>query len=303
MSCNDTLYLPYSCGEVTNTLYDEETPVALSLAVLWNKWAPVGKGAIPRLLGRFFGSTLRYSYISSKYGAYLVIEPTSLDVYAHMINHGKTWNEHVFDACKTFLKKGSVFYDIGANIGYMSIEMAKAFNDKVQVISFEPQPLLAHSIALSSKLNKFNNLRVFDLMLGESLGKANLYIGSHSIHASAIAREKHSLCISRPVATIDYMVETGCIPPPNVIKLDIEGGELAALAGAKKTICTNRPYIIFESDENMNRFGYSRKNIIDQIKTMGLYDFYFIHSTNCRLVKFNEENSSSCYTDILAIPL
>ncbi len=302
MPNNDNYYLPYSCGDITNTPYSENSPIALSIAALWNKWAPRGKGALPRLLGKLFGATISNSYISTKYGAYLAIEPSSLDVYVHMINHGKTWNEHVFDACKKFLKNGDVFYDIGANVGYMSIEIATIFKDQVEIISFEPQPLLAHAIALSSKLNEFNNLYVFDLMLGEKRGEADLYIGSHSIHASAVAREKHSVRIKRPVATVDFMVETGCIPPPNVIKLDIEGGELSALSGARKTIASYRPHIIFESDENMERFGYSRKDIMDQIKRMGPYDFFFISGINCEIIEFKEENSSLRYSDILAKP-
>lgn len=277
-------------------------PVPVTLARLWNKYVPRGKGWFPRLVGRLFGRKLKNHYIRTKHGACLAIEPSSLDVYVYMLNHGRVWNEPVFDACKAFLSNGSVFYDIGANIGYISMEMAKVFGDKVSVISFEPQPLLAYIIALSSKLNGFENVKVFDLMIGESRGEANLYVASHSIHASAVTREKNPTCIRRRISTIDEMVETGSIPPPNVIKLDIEGGELAALSGATKTIASCRPHIIFESDENMERFGFTRKDVLDVIKATGSYDFFFIGGTNCRFIKLEEPNLSSGYTDIIAMP-
>lgn len=143
---------------------------------------------------------------------------------------------------------------------------------------------------------------MFDLMLGDTRKEADLYVGSHSIHASTVARENNSVCIKRSVVTLDSMVQAGCIPPPNVIKMDIEGGELAALSGARETISTYRPHIIFESDENMERFGYSRKDIIDLIKGMSSYDFYFVSGTNCELIEVNEENFSLLYSDILAKP-
>jgi FkbM family methyltransferase len=286
-----------------NAAYSGNAPLALSIASLWNKWAPRGKGAFPRLLGRLLASTVNNHYVTTKYGAYLAIDPSSLDVYSYLINNGRTWNEHVFDACRSFLEKGSVFYDIGANIGYMSIEMAKVFEDQVQIISFEPQPSLAHVIALSSKLNRFNNLYVFDSMIGERLGEADLYVGSHSIHASAVARELHSKHLKRTVVTLDFMVDTGCISPPSVIKMDIEGGELSALSGARKTIALYRPHIIFESDVNMERFGYSRLDVIELIKGIAPYDFFFISGKKCELIKLKEENLSLQYNDILAKPL
>ena len=296
-----THHTRYSCQDFDKNAWSEDMPVSIVLAKLWNKYIPRGKGWFPRFIGRLFGKQLK-TYIRTKHGAYLAIEPYSLDVYMHMLNHGRTWNEHVFDACKSFLSDGCVFYDIGANVGYVSIEMARIFEDKLSVISFEPQPSLARIITLSSRLNEFKNIKVFDLMLGDSEGEGELYVGSHSIHASSVTRQRGAACIKRKITTIDKMVETDLIPPPNVIKMDIEGGELAALSGAKKTIATYRPYIIFESDENMDRFGYTRKDVLNLIRAAGAYDFFFIRGVNEDYVPLEDVNVVLDYGDILAVP-
>ena len=295
----NTHYKHCLCQNFNKNDWNENMPISIIIAKLWNKYIPRGKGWFPRFIGRLFGKGLK-TYIRTKHGASLVIEPYSLDVYMHMLNHGRTWNEHVFNVCKSFLSDGCVFYDIGANVGYFSIEMSKIFEDKLSVISFEPQPSLARIIALSSRLNEFKNIKVFDCMLGDNEGEGELYIGSHSIHASSVAREYGSKCIKRRITTIDKMVETNLIPPPNVIKIDIEGGELAALYGAKKTIATYRPYIIFESDENMDRFGYTREDVLNLIKTTGNYDFFFICKENENCVPLEDINM--VYGDILAVP-
>lgn len=76
--------------------------------------------------------------------------------------------------------KKAFFYDIGASVGYISIEMASVLK-KGRVIAFEPQPALVD---------------VFQVMLGDKPGDSALYVGSHSIHASAMAREAGSQKLS-----------------------------------------------------------------------------------------------------------
>jgi FkbM family methyltransferase len=298
----ETRYCAHSCGYIDKDAFTDDLPLIVILARLWNKYIPKAKGWFPRFIGWLFCKRLNNYFIKTKHGAYLVIEPHSLDIYTHVLNHGRTWNEPVLDACTGFLSNGDVFYDIGANIGYISLETAKLFKDKVFIISFEPQPLLANVIALSIKLNGFDNIKVFDLMVGRNHGLTDLFVGSHSIHASSVAREKQSICIKREITTIDEMVIKGSIPPPNVIKMDIEGGEKDALLGSTKTISTFKPYIIFESDINMKRFDYSRKDVLDLINSISSYDFFFISGEKGKFIKIEETNLSLGYSDILAIP-
>jgi FkbM family methyltransferase len=272
--------------------------VVFGAARLWNKYAPRGKGAIPRLLGRTLGKNLQV-YVSTAGGARLAVQPSSLDVYVDIVNHGGVWNEHVFTTCASLLEKGHVFWDVGANVGYMSIEMARKFQDEVHVFSFEPQPVLSHIIAVSAALNDFSNVKVFETMLGDVDGEAELYVGSHAIHASARPREKHSKRVTRCVVTIDSLVQTAQVMAPHVIKMDIEGGELSALLGAKDVISTHKPHIIFETDENMIRFGYERKDILQLLSECAPYEFYFIDK-NGSLIPVGPFNLNAPYSDILA---
>ena len=299
---SDVTISPCASNKFDACSYIEGTPVPISIAKLWNKYIPRGKSWFPRYLGWLFQNYLKKYYIKTKYGARLAIEPSSLDVYIHILNNGRTWNEHVLDACKTFFNSGGVFYDIGANVGYMSMEMANIFEDKISVISFEPQPLLARIIIISAKLNKLSNVKVFDIILGDTNGEANLHIGSHSIHASLIPREKKYKILKRKIFSIDDLIETNSIPAPDLIKIDIEGGELTVLTGAKKTIDSYGPIIIFESDNNMVRFGYTRKDIIELIKTVRPYNFFYIDNYQKKYIELNNNNISLEYSDILAVP-
>jgi len=106
----------------------------VKLAQLWAKHVPRGKGWFPRVIGRLFADSI-HCWIATKRGARLAVVPCSLDAFAAISNQGGTWNEHVFNTCARFLGKGRVFYDIGANVGYMAIEMAQLFGGDLSVVA------------------------------------------------------------------------------------------------------------------------------------------------------------------------
>jgi FkbM family methyltransferase len=252
-------------------------------------------------LGRTFGRKLK-GYIRTKRGACLAVEPTSLDVYAYMLNHGRVWDEGVFEACSSMLSDGSVFYDIGANVGYLGIEMAALHRDRVTVIAFEPQPALARAVARSARLNDLTRVVVFDVMLGDSEGESDLFLTSHSLHASMVPREPSAARLPRSVATVDGMVSSGSIPPPDVMKLDVEGAELKVLSGARNTIVSRRPGIVFEANENMARFGHTVRDLVELVGSLAPYEFFVLVRGTTDPVPIEAWSGRDRDTDILALP-
>jgi FkbM family methyltransferase len=238
----------------------------------------------------------------TKHGAYLAMEPTSLDVYAYMLNHGGVWDERVFEVCSAMLSEGSVFYDIGANVGYMSIEIAARHRENVTVVSFEPQPALARAVARSAQLNGLTNVSVFEVLVGAREGEADLFLTSHSLHASMVPRERGARRLPRSVATIDGMVRSGRIPPPDVMKLDVEGAEVEVLSGAMETISARRPSLIFEANENMARFGHTVRDLVELVGSAAPYDFFVLVRGANDLVPIGAWSGRDRDIDILAVP-
>lgn len=278
------------------------------IAVWLNRHLPRGKGSLPRRIGGLFSAD-RSRWIATREGALLAVEPTSLDVYACILNSGRTWNWHVLAACASVLRPGQVFYDIGANVGFMSMEIARVFRDgdadsAVRVVSFEPLPQLADAVAASARLNNLSNFIIRKEIVSDCEGTAVLFLGSHSIHASTQARESRSTRLQRPVTRIDALVQAELIPPPSVIKIDVEGGELAAFRGAAETIHRHRPHIVFESDENAARFGYSRRELLEYLQTLAPYRFFHIAPRGDTLLPVNwDSDPKNEPEDILATVL
>jgi len=74
-------------------------------------------------------------------------------------------------------------------------------------------------------------------MLGNENGEGRLFLTSHSIHASTVPRERRYHELRVPLRTLDNLIANGEAVSPDVIKIDVEGGEFKVFQGAELTIC------------------------------------------------------------------
>jgi FkbM family methyltransferase len=219
---------------------------ALAVAAFAQRHLPRGKGAVPRLLGRAVGGRPRF--LVTRHGARLALAAGAWDVYATMALNQNSWDYHDFAWCLNGLAGPGVFYDIGANVGYFSIEMATRLGGAVRVVAIEPQPELAAVIAASARLNDMSNVQVIAAMAGDQAGEAELYLAPATIHASAVADSgRHPVGTARiPMVTIDDLVASGQVPPPDLVKMDVEGSEHLVLRGGRATFRTHQPHLFCE---------------------------------------------------------
>lgn len=261
---------------------------------------PRGGAGIPRLLGRTLCPDSTF-VIETIGGAKVAVDCQNLDMYTGALCKNKSHDPHIVETCKRLVGPGDVFYDIGSNAGFIALDVAKNANDQAQVLSFEPQPSLAKHSALSCKLNQFANAKVYEVAVSDKEGVLNLFFGSHAKLASTISGVDPSIDRTIPCQsiTIDNRVENGDLPAPSTIKIDIEGGEMAALSGAKNTISKHQPSIVFEVNTNVGRAGFTRSDILNLLSGLADYAFYFI-SADAKY-RLAADISDTSYTDMLAI--
>jgi hypothetical protein len=85
------------------------------------------------------------------------------------------------------------------------------------------------------------------------------------------------------------------------MKIDVEGGEMNVFLGAERTIRENSPCIIFESDDNMKRWGYGRKDLINYLCGLTEYEFFLVGKNGLQHLTQDNFNDMSV-SDILAVP-
>lgn len=112
---------------------------------------------------------------------------------------------------------GSLSFDVGGNVGYDALVLAKL--TRAPVVSVECDPQLADVIRENAALNpSFGPITVVTARVASS--------------------------VSADTVTIDELAERHFVP--DLLKIDIEGGELDALRGAHRVLMSRRPSIVLE---------------------------------------------------------
>ena len=215
------------------------------------KYLPRGKGAVARGLGRLLNPFFTDRYITTRYGAQMVINSRNLDFYATMTRWNGSWEHWVFDTAHWLLPEQGTFYDIGANVGYMSMEMLQRRPEST-LVCFEPIPELAELIRKSIKLNEFGSrAQLLEYGLSDTAQEAaSLSVPKHQAHSTLepefqqAGAEHFSIELQR----LDDLVLQHQLPLPDLIKIDVEGHEIPALTGAIKTLSASQPHVLFEAN-------------------------------------------------------
>jgi len=135
------------------------------------------------------------------------------------------------------LLKTKRYFDVGANIG-IHAWLCNQFN--VDVFCFEPNSALNRYIELNAKPNK-----IFNVAIGDYNGTAYLEQKEQS-SGNQITQIQTIDNLKVDVKKIDDIV----LPPPGIIKFDVEGHEPSAINGASNTIKKFYPWIIVEDKFN-----------------------------------------------------
>jgi FkbM family methyltransferase len=136
------------------------------------------------------------------------------------------------------LKPGSVFYDIGANVGLYSL-LAGRLVTPGKVYAFEPLPRNVWYLRRHLNLNRARSVEVFELAISDQVGTAFFKETMDSLMGHL--GQEGTFAVR--TATLDSLLLEKTISPPNVIKMDIEGAELLAIRGASQCIQRYRPVI------------------------------------------------------------
>jgi FkbM family methyltransferase len=155
-------------------------------------------------------------------------------------------------AVRDWMKPGIVVYDVGANIGYLSLLMARQIGDGGRVFAFEALPANVERLRLnleSSGLGEGITVvsaavvdveRPVKFLVGVSggMGKAEGSAGRQQL--------PYKESIEVQGISLDQFVFEKDNPPPGLVKIDIEGGEVLALPGMRRVLHECHPIIFLE---------------------------------------------------------
>ena len=194
------------------------------------------------------------------------------------------------------IPKKEVFYDLGSCVGYFTIY---AIIRNLNVFSFEVDPTnykgLCKNIdynGFTDKINCYNigiadgKLRKIPLFIGQDkVGGHHKTLDINNFSGADNIRNKKYKKINVDVISLDRFIENEKIPPPNHIKVDIDGSEYDFLKGATKTL-KNLKSMIIEIEESNNFFNKIME-IIDN-NSFSFVGKYSVKQKECKSL-FNYE--------------
>jgi FkbM family methyltransferase len=255
-----------------------------TLARAWRVARRDGAAGLVRAAGRRAVPHLRRFYYLSKSDflrrrrAYRVngnVMELPDDVMAWTFSDGTYYERNVEYWFRQALEAvpGAVVYDVGANYGYYTL-VAAALADAVY--AFEPVSSTYVVLRQNVDRNRLSNVEIVRLALGAESATRPITLYSAS-GSNSIARPPESVehleikgFENVPVRTLDSLLADRQIRPPDLIKIDTEGSELAVLCGARSTLASYRPLLIFEHRDKIARdAGYTLDSIRDELRPYG----------------------------------
>lgn len=173
--------------------------------------------------------------------------------------------------------------DVGASTG--AYALLAAHLPQMTVHAFEPYTHAYEVLQANIHLNHlqdriwaypiamFDELSLVDFRIAQPEGIAGL---SQLGGAPASGRDYR---VERHIAlTVDFFVQHWPIAAPDVLKIDVEGGELMVLHGAEQVLRRHHPVVIAEySAENSSRFGYHPDEMQAFLASLGYNHFQKEH--------------------------
>ncbi|HEY0546075.1 MAG TPA: FkbM family methyltransferase [Pyrinomonadaceae bacterium] len=195
-----------------------------------------------------------------------------LPAYRHM-----SWNMHEYAAFKKALRPGGIALDVGANAGGYALLFGQWAGSDGSVFAFEPAPETFAGLCRHIEMNALGKIVIPVQAAASDISATAEFraIGSHGMNRLVTSAEDaggQSSIVEVPTVTLDEFCARENILP-DLIKIDVEGFELAVLRGARETIkaCGQRLSLFVELHPTTWReIGISKEEVIAELDRQGL---------------------------------
>jgi len=150
-------------------------------------------------------------------------------------------------ALQAVLRPGMTYLDVGANIGYFVALAASAVGPGGRVVAVEPDPYNFGLLSRTVRFNRWNHVTLLNMAAGPEKGTARLFkseanLGDHRLYADGESNGRAAVEV--PVGPLDAEFAARQLPPPDVVKIDIQGFEELAFRGMGALLAGDRPMTV-----------------------------------------------------------
>lgn len=183
----------------------------------------------------------------------------------------------VFKPLEAALQPGGTFLDVGSNVGYYSMRALDRVGEAGAVHCFEIDPRPLRCLRKTIGQMRLKNIFVHQLAVGSTTGRGRLTMREDAGHSSLNVQGSG---LEVQLTTLDDWRKQHPEGKIQAIKMDIEGGELAALQGAQELLRREHPVLVCEViKESEGRSFSDPEKIFAYLKAIG-YEWQWVEGTN-----------------------
>lgn len=185
---------------------------------------------------------------------------------------GEGWYDHDWPVvpeiaflAERCLRSGARVFDLGAHQGVVALMLAKAVGAQGGVVALEAVPHNAQVAKRNCALNGASNVHVVNAAVASTSGVAFV-----PTELNAHVRPNGGAGLAEvPAVTVDELADRH--GTPDVILIDVEGGELAALQGAQRTLRHGHCAWLVEVHvgEGLEDAGGSASQVLEELRKTG----------------------------------
>ena len=214
-----------------------------------------------------------------------------------ILNFG-SYEQECMDMMMKLIKPSFKVFDVGANIGWYSLNFAKTISD-VEVYAFEPVPKTFNYLTRNIELNEIHCIEKYNFGFSNEVKELTFYYdleGSGNSSMANLSDKKHVQEITCKVTTLDQFTQKENIAV-DFIKCDVEGAELFVFAGGEVTLRQYKPIIFTEMLRKWSaKFNYHPNQIIEFLSELG-YRCFIIKEN--RLEGFSSMDQNTVETNFV----
>jgi FkbM family methyltransferase len=183
------------------------------------------------------------------------------------------WEPYETSLLLGLLRRGDVFVDVGANIGYFSVLAASLVSAEGAVFAFEPEPENFRLLQANAALNALQNcITPVHAALSDAAGEGRLFLsadnlGDHQVYASEEARPSVPITLYNGSEFLQDRLQR-----LDLLKVDTQGSEYQVIAGLLPLLLQlqRKPRVLIElTPHSLRQAGASGRALIELLAQLG----------------------------------
>lgn len=269
--------------------------VGLCSGKQWRKFAPLDWGY------RFLFRWLRPP-VARVAGHLLYVDPRDEVIARSLLLYG-TWEPFETELFQQLLKTGMVAFCLGAHIGYYALLAARAVGPTGRVYAFEPSGENFRLLLKNIRVNGYSNIIPVHKAVSDATRQAQLYLNPRDTGDHRLFKvEREGPTVSVEVVRLDEWVE-GREMRADLIQMDIQGSEMAALEGMQGLVVRNPSLTLLTElwPQGLWAAGTSAEMYLNRLWQLG-FQLHVLDEKRRTLVPLNALKDMEPYESFLAQP-